>query len=73
MNNEYQLEEPEEKTLEPEEKLYVAVVRQAIIDYIKFRKPSDYRWFFSDDCKQICEWININPSWIIRLIRPYRP
>ena len=29
----------------------------------------DYDWFFSDDCKQICLWIDVEQSYLIRLIR----
>ena len=60
---------PPEPTELPEEKLFIAVLRQAITDYVKFRKQKDYDWFFSDDCKQICQWIDVSQSWIIRIIK----
>ena len=60
---------PPEPSLLPEEKLFIAVLRQAIIDYVKFRKQKDFEWFFSDDCKQICQWIDVSQSWIIRIIK----
>ena len=60
---------PPEPSLLPEEKLFIAVLRQAIIDYVKFRKQKDYEWFFSDDCKEICQWIDVSQSWIIRIIK----
>ena len=60
---------PPEPSLLPEEKLFIAVLRQAITDYVKFRKQKDFEWFFSDDCKQICQWIDVSQSWIIRIIK----
>ena len=60
---------PPEPTVLPEEKLFIAVLRQAITDYVKFRKQKDFEWFFSDDCKQICQWIDVSQSWIIRIIK----
>ena len=60
---------PPEPTVLPEEKLFIAVLRQAIIDYVKFLKQKDYEWFFSDDCKEICQWIDVSQSWIIRIIK----
>ena len=60
---------PPELTILPEEKLFIAVLKQAIIDYVKFRKKKDYEWFFSDDCKEICQWIDVSQSWIIRIIK----
>ena len=60
---------PPAPSLLPEEKLFIAVLRQAIIDYVKFRKQKDYEWFFSDDCKEICQWIDVSQSWIIRIIK----
>lgn len=60
---------PSEPTVLPEEKLFIAVLRQAIIDYYKFRKKKDYEWFFSDDCKEICQWINVSQTWVIRIIK----
>ena len=60
---------PPEPTVLPEEKLFMAVLRQAIIDYVKFRKQKDFEWFFSDDCNQICQWIDVSQSWIIRIIK----
>ena len=60
---------PPEPTVLPEEKLFIAVLRQAITDYVKFRKQKDYDWFFSDDCKEICQWINVSQTWVIRIIK----
>lgn len=60
---------PPEPTILPEEKLFLAVLKRAILDYIEFRKTKDYEWFFSDDCKQICQWIDVSQSWIIRIIK----
>ena len=60
---------PPEPTVLPEEKLFIAVLRQAFIDYYKFRKQKDYEWFFSDDCKEICQWINVSQTWVIRIIK----
>ena len=60
---------PPVRTYEPEEKLYLAVLNQAIKDYLRFRKQKDYDWFFSDDCKQICLWIDVEQSYLIKLIR----
>ena len=60
---------PPVPTVLPEEKLFIAVLRQAIIDYVKFRKQKDYEWFFSDDCKEICQWINVSQTWVIRIIK----
>jgi hypothetical protein len=60
---------PPEPTILPEERLFLAVLKRAILDYIEFRKTKDYEWFFSDDCKQICQWIDVSQSWIIRIIK----
>lgn len=60
---------PPEPTILPEEKLFLAVLKRAILDYIEFRKTKDYEWFFSDDCKQICEWVNVDQSWLTCLVR----
>ena len=30
----------------PEEKLYIHVLKQAIVDYFKWKKQDDYDWFF---------------------------